>query len=262
MMTNTLPAVFEPFRENIEKSVKPFVRIYGQTKPELSVFESHFGGKPYWPKEMPYPTNADGQPLYLLAQINLAEAPALPELPNTGILQFFVDTNDDMYGLDFDNRTANQGFRVVYFVEPVQDNSLIISDFSLLEEIPNKMVAIPAAMQFELRNAPVSACDYSFEAQIGQFSYDFFEALGGDKAREEYDDLSESAGHKLGGYPYFTQEDPRFAEEETYILLFQADTDGSLGLMWGDMGIANFFIKPEDLANRDFSKVYFNWDCA
>ncbi|MDO5678554.1 MAG: DUF1963 domain-containing protein, partial [Propionibacteriaceae bacterium] len=65
-------------------------------------------------------------------------------------------------------------------------------------------------------------------------------------------------GDKLGGYPFFTQEDPRESGDER-ILLAQIDTGE--GLMWGDSGVANWFIHPDDLAQRDFSKVQFNWDC-
>ncbi len=45
------------------------------------------------------------------------------------------------------------------------------------------------------------------------------------------------------------------------ILLMQIDTDDSLNIMWGDSGVANFFIRKEDLLNLDFSNVIYNWDC-
>lgn len=32
--------------------------------------------------------------------------------------------------------------------------------------------------------------------------------------------------------------------------------------MWGDMGVANFFIRREDLLRRDFSRVWYTWDCS
>ena len=37
--------------------------------------------------------------------------------------------------------------------------------------------------------------------------------------------------------------------------------DGDL-IMWGDVGICNFFISPEALKRRDFSRVLYNWDCC
>lgn len=92
-----------------------------------------------------------------------------------------------------------------------------------------------------------------------------------DQSYETYHDHFGSTGHKLGGYPFFTQADPRQYDENIhdYVLLFQMDSDydykdGEQGkdIMWGDVGVANFFICPEDLKNKDFSKVLYNWDCS
>ena len=83
---------------------------------------------------------------------------------------------------------------------------------------------------------------------------------------EELEDLSFESfptnGHKIGGYAYFTQQDPRIGNDKfkDYILLLQIDTDDQI--MWGDSGVANFFIHPADLARKDFSKVMYNWDCC
>ncbi len=51
---------------------------------------------------------------------------------------------------------------------------------------------------------------------------------------------------------------------QDYILLFQLDSDSEDGkdIMWGDAGVGNFFIHPDDLRKRDFSKVVYNWDCS
>ena len=57
-----------------------------------------------------------------------------------------------------------------------------------------------------------------------------------------YDQLSTS-GHRLLGYPYFTQCDPRPADSPYDTLLFQMDSEISGGMdytMWGDMGVGNF----------------------
>ena len=65
------------------------------------------------------------------------------------------------------------------------------------------------------------------------------------------------------GYPYFTQEDPRynkkFAEYDT--LLLQIDSEGEY-VMWGDAGVGNFFIRRQDLVDKNFSDVLYNWDCC
>ena len=73
--------------------------------------------------------------------------------------------------------------------------------------------------------------------------------------------VGDSPHHQVGGYPSFTQTDPR-SQDDPRILLFQLDSDDDLGLMWGDMGVAHFFIHPDDLARCDFSNVAYNWDCS
>ncbi|WP_140916353.1 DUF1963 domain-containing protein, partial [Listeria monocytogenes] len=49
-------------------------------------------------------------------------------------------------------------------------------------------------------------------------------------------------------------------------LLFQLaseDFDESrMAIMWGDCGVGNFFINKQDLINRDFSNIMYNWDCS
>ena len=102
--------------------------------------------------------------------------------------------------------------------------------------------------------------DYQFEDIIG---YDFFSEFGKDQERywEAYRKLNQAKGHKIGGYPSFCQDDPRYDLEEKYELLFQLDSDSDLELRWGDMGVANFFITTKDLETRDFSRVMYNWDC-
>ena len=69
-------------------------------------------------------------------------------------------------------------------------------------------------------------------------------------------------GHHIGGYPYFTQFDLRDSGNipKDYELLLQLDSDEYL--MWGDMGVSNFFIHPEDLKKADFSRVAYTWDCG
>lgn len=49
------------------------------------------------------------------------------------------------------------------------------------------------------------------------------------------------------------------------VQLFQMDSDYGKEndfVMWGDAGVANFFISEEDLANKDFRDVLYSWDCC
>ena len=84
---------------------------------------------------------------------------------------------------------------------------------------------------------------------------------------DDFIDGLNTGGHKLGGYPCFTQCDPRenSAEYSKYdTLLLQIDSDYSNGgtkVMFGDSGVCNFFIPGEKLKNRDFSDILYTWDC-
>jgi uncharacterized protein YwqG len=107
-------------------------------------------------------------------------------------------------------------------------------------------------------------CDYRNEAHgfnvndwIDQYPKDIK-----NKLEELSYDLFTTNGHKIGGYAYFTQTDPREYKKDAQntVLLFQMDSDDEI--MWGDVGVANFFISPTDLINKDFTKVMYNWDCC
>ncbi|MBR3481267.1 MAG: DUF1963 domain-containing protein, partial [Neisseriaceae bacterium] len=73
----------------------PIIKIKPKKAKKLSLTASKFGGVPYWLPEMPYPIDNNGEKLALLAQIDLAELPSLPDFPTTGLLQFFI-SNDDL----------------------------------------------------------------------------------------------------------------------------------------------------------------------
>jgi uncharacterized protein YwqG len=117
-----------------------------------------------------------------------------------------------------------------------------------------------------LKHAPISAVDHQFERVIlgmdvrpWELGDDFMAATG------QYEKLFPSTGHKLGGYPYFTQWDPRYDQkyrDANYILLFQMDSDDDAHIMWGDVGVGNFFIREQDLREGDFSNILYSWDCS
>jgi uncharacterized protein YwqG len=264
-LSTALPEVLQPYQEKIEHSQKTFVRISARNEQPSSSWSSKFGGLPYFPKDQPYPTTDDGVPLHLLAQLNFAEAPALEQFPQSGILQFYI-AHDDLYGLNFDDQRQQNTFRVLYWQDVLQDESKLLTDFSFINDNEEDLAPFTGeyALAFELAQAPVSIGDATFSSYLHREAY-----TGADDSEafyEAYSELFAATGHKIGGYPFFTQSDPREYDDamKEYILLFQMDTDDANGLdiMWGDCGVANFFIHPDDLKNKDFSKVLYNWDCC
>lgn len=257
-------AFLAPHRAALEASRRPVARIALTPMPTDEPRVSKVGGRPWWPEGTPLPADERGQPLVLLAQIDLAEVPPeLPGWPRTGLLQFFV-ASDDTYGLRFGDpalRRRQTGFRVVHWPDasgPSSDAPLPEAPFAPID--PKK----PRRMRFTASTEVYSFEDRRF-AQL--FGGSVFEAGGVWAAAHNVDERSlwealhrrtSGAGHKLGGYPAFTQEDPR--RDEGFELLFQLDTDEQT--MWGDMGVGNFFIHPDALRRADVSDVLYTWDCA
>ncbi len=245
---------------------------------EKKVCSSKFGGLPYWTRGEEYPKAQDGANLYLLAQINFSEVPNLADYPNRGLLQIFIKA-DDTYGCSFDSEQKD--WRIVW--REVFSPSLAMSEGELREMgvycTGEQKSELPLQKEYALSFEKTQTFSHplldDFDSvlknavQVLGFSvYDKgpYELFDEDSFNAFFDD---NAKHQIGGYPDFTQNDARRKGD---ILLFQMasewiatggddDDDRKNAIMWGDMGIANFFINPEDLINRDFSNVLYNWDC-
>lgn len=183
-------------------------------------------------------------------------------LAEEGILQFYI-AQDMSYGYDSKNMMKQDRFRVIYFKNVDMQKQNIITDFSFLDPINEY-------------NFPIEGCStirFQFDYTTLDDDYsDCFNIFGIDGISENIYEIYEAyidemtfAGHKLLGNPDFTQQDPRYFlnTEEPYILLFQIDSDINqyIDIMWGDSGVANFFITQSDLKKLDFTKVMYNWDC-
>ncbi len=211
-------------------------------------------------------------------------APARDSLPDKGILQFYIhDGESSVHGLTSDNLCSQELFRVIYHESIEYDRSKLMTE----EEMPKTLMEdFPIKGEFilephEITVSTVTASDYRFE----RLFIESFNRLTGKSAEsieelesfefednctiEEMYDFVENFNTCLMGYPSFTQNDPR--EDERYrnysVMLFQSDSKYSddradYEISWGDVGIANFFITPEDLARRDFSNVLYTWDCG
>ncbi|MEL7316427.1 MAG: DUF1963 domain-containing protein, partial [Cyanobacteria bacterium J06559_3] len=217
---------------------------------------------PYFPKGVEYPKGLDDTELQFLAQINFSEIPQLPFFPQSGILQFYTSELDDMYGMSSDDLRVGGNSSVIYFADIEADPTKLVTDFSFLPEFGYGPVAKPAAMHFNRKLAPISSGDYRFERCFGSL-LEQIDAESNEELLREFEEWVGSGwGHKIGGYPGFTQTDPRDPRRHFWYdcLLLQMDSDEFI--MWGDSGIGNFFINSGALEELDFSNVLFTWDCC
>lgn len=262
-----LPKELLIYKERIEATVLPFIEIKTKAEANVRLWQSKFGGLPYFPKGLQYPTDSKGQAMFLLAQINFAETPKLETFPEIGILQFYISGGSDIYGACFESPAKQDNFKVLYFPEITEDEGLLVTEFDFLPKPDMLPIEKISSLTFNLRHSPVPIDDYQFEPRILNLKpsskYEIYKDY--EEVYEEYGKLFRSDGHKIGGYPYFTQNDPREFETykgEKYRLLFQMDTDDDAGIMWGDCGVANFFISEQDLVSKNFTRVLYNWDCC
>lgn len=182
-------------------------------------------------------------------------------------------------GLKFDSKNPlGSDFKVIYHD--------VIGKESTSIEMNNDKVGIEYPpltgeykLFFEKKKSYISVNDYRFESIVKDDT--FSDKIGYDKNGEIEKALGIPLGntpapmHQIGGYPYFTQWDPRDSDVvremekngNEFIVLFQIDTQYDRSnkkeqIIFGDCGVMNFFIRKNDLKNKDFSKVLYNWDCS
>ena len=253
---------------------------------------SKFGGRPYLPAGESAPTNEKGEPLGMIAQINCADLPENDIYPATGLLQFWINPNDEkcLWGYDYKNPLSQKNHRVVYYEtldEPNPDAPFPTVnwdkyDWPLGPEGEDVSEATTEyALAFETWEQ--SFLDGGLEI-YDQFA-DAWDEMYPDQKLPENPNARDNASYNLlepfesderdysyiGGYPSFAQGDPRDEFEElrghsVNLLTIESewgeDAEEDVYVIWGDAGAANWLITPEALAARDFSQVVFEWACS
>lgn len=241
---------------------------------------SVLGGFPPYVGEIP--TDKNGKQLRFLIQINCKHLSSLPDFPHEGIIQlwldrdchidndgcykvlYFKDTNGNskideldksIYGkgnewvcVDKNYNDTNDQFLLSFktgfnYLAPFSWNE--IDDYDELfakcwnEIVSDESKHITSKDVYDI----IDIIPKTFNAHFGR--------------KNEYDQYD----NKLGGYPGFTQSDPRRNgwTSDNSVLLLQLDSKGPL--MWGDCGSAQVFIKMDDLKSRNFNNILFDWAC-
>ena len=272
--------------ENINKVIKKtrdnntheYIDIVLEANDNLSVADSKFGGIPYIAKDSAVPKDSNDMQLALLAQINCTELPENDLYPKEGLIQFWISRNDD-FGL---NNKKDYCVRYTKEIEDDITNEDVLNKYNLLNEnndeeySPFNKKNTSFALKFKKGMSTITSNDFQFEELALQTIRELFP---NENVKDLYDDLEREVfntlfkaftgvNHAIGAYPTFTQWDPRNPDEPNAygITLLQVDSQwesdsNSAQIMWGDCGVANFFINKEKLENLEFEDVLFNWDC-
>lgn len=231
------------------------------------ITDSHLGGVPYLPHDGKYPMGEDGQMLWLCAQINFAQMPAMEDFPTEGILQFFLSDFDYDGGFGLysgEDGTVQSQWKVCWYPK--------VDDTVTGQECAAKMPASWDSGE-ELFRVPDEPLKISFQpvgqegVNHGDFRFDMFfadalkkrlpeeeperyepyeiwdETPGNRehpnrKALEQIIEQMKCGGCKAGGYPRYEQDDPRLYGEELPAwdtLLLQLDGD-TFTYPCGDIG--------------------------
>ncbi len=238
----------------------PAYRLLFDAESETGIFDSKLGGVPYWNAAMPYPTDANGNALYLLLQLNLDALQLDDErLPQGGMLQVFISS------LDEDN------CRVIYH-PLIDETAMPPGDIPVIPCDDSVPVLREAAVRLEAFEDVISTSCYHFDAawkeavaavtgeELGDTEWtDYLSDADRDTVFQNFG----GEGSKLFGYPIFTQWDPREEGTPYPVMLLQIDSDLKDRItMWGDCGEGNFFIGEEALAAHHFDDILYYWDCC
>ncbi|WP_194841516.1 YwqG family protein [Sporosarcina obsidiansis] len=245
-MTYEIPELLKK-HENLIQSTFRYSNEIHFKREETKPWDSKLGGCPYLKSSEDYPTDADRNPMLFLAQINLADLEIIDELPEKGLLQFFV-ANDDLFGLE-------DPIHVNYIEDYEENEEHLVKKhpYENEEYKRNLPFSHSGKMYFTLREMPMSS-------SLNLFGDIFMNKL----SEVEYEKLSDdcySCDSRIGGYPYFVQHDYIGFDESDFLLL-QLDIDEECGIMFGDSGNCVFSIPKDALKNRDFSKVVYDWQCC
>lgn len=232
--------------------------------------QSMIGGQPALPPGVAYPTDKNGNPMVHLVQINFAEMPPLEGFPTSGLLQVFFEQGDLM-GLTFEPG-APKAHRTLFH----PDSSVCLraplgaETFGSMHDVSDVIVPFEWADWYQtgkaVRFAPDQLLPSIMDHRIDRFLEQIHSELENDEEEYLYETLEKkrhAVTGNIGGHPLYTQCDPRshedFADHKTCILGIGVADDV---IMWGDSGEMSLYIKPDDLARRDFSDTQYYWDCC
>lgn len=277
--------VAEPYKKLLEDEIKPSIRLKTNGFACKKIGTTKLGGCPDLLKGMSWPRSEyDGRYLSFLGQINLEEVYIFDEqalLPKTGILYFFFDLNsaDDGKVIFVDEIKALEKAAAPKVFKEQKQSFLkrlftSVQNKSMLKESQveiYKEYNIPSWDSLHLER--IQKITNSAVQPINAYDEGFIDAI-----YEAGETESTSNHHLLGNYKGIQNEYHELSfidrvdsfekieltEIESALkwkLLFQFDSDDHLEMNWGDWGKIYFFIKEEDLKNRNFDQVKISADC-
>jgi uncharacterized protein YwqG len=261
----------------LQALIRPSIRLTSEVVEDADTGsgQTKLGGRPDLPTDFKWPQYS-GAPQSFIAQVNLAETHACDVdgvLPATGLLSFFYDSSQNVWGYD----PEEDGAWAVHYT-PDSD--------ALIRHTPP--TDLPAEASFgavrldpspELTYAPWEFSEIAALNLTRDQKFAYADALGDDE---------DMTIHRLLGHPDPIQgdmqlecqlvahglycgdasayRDPRAGElargASDWRLLLQIDSDDDAGMMWGDAGRIYFWMHKDDLAARNWEQSRLVLQCS
>lgn len=283
-------------KKELIKAARNSIRLTISGNAEQTVGGTRFGGAPDVPENFEWAyyvgvglyDEVKNRPLAFLAQFDLeALAPFDKDglLPKTGVLSFFYELNSQKWGFDPDD----EGCARVYWFEDktALHKADYPDDLSAEYRLPALKIAAKSEKSYQsfqdflLQREKLIEEWERFEKALGSLGVDVEEydeenitkLLGwADPIQNNMTMKCEliSRGYYLGApedwdeIPALDKQEAKQWSAKDWLPLFQLDTvkNGDFELMFGDGGRIYFYIRRDDLANRDFSKVWLVLQCG
>lgn len=263
-------------KDYIHKNMKNSIKIKLEEEEDYKVVgSSRIGGYPDVPENFNWPKTKEGDFMTLIAQLNMSEISKYDldnVLPKNGLLYFFMGIDEPAYDIEH---------KVIYFESAENIKLMKIEETTILEDdcefksfkaSATSTVDIPnyAYMDYDVIDDSDSYFDMEEEVKFscGNNIGSIFGYPDG-----QHDDSELEAALKIilnEGYHYSPKEkdklinyykgDVNKADEEisNICMLLEIDSENNVGFQWWDSGCIHFFIRKEDLINKDFSKTYLS----
>ncbi|WP_164993380.1 YwqG family protein [Macrococcus sp. DPC7161] len=268
---------------DVELPTRPYIKLTSFELIDETLLSSKVGGTPFLKSFDDIPVDANDEHMALLFQINLSDLPDEQEIipAKRGLIQFWISADEDLYGCDFNKVSEKVNNRLIY-IEDLETGLTFEAIKAHFEELEIDEDVLPyrgvIGFDFELSEQSIVQSASEFHPIMDDIwkkanpDFDYKQNIS------EHIELmhvvhktfsSNDVFHQIGGYPFFTQEDPRYGFEDLSdfdTLLIQIDSDNvaddtDASIMWGDCGVCNLFVRHEDLAQMKFDDYIYNWDC-
>jgi len=258
------------------------VSTHAHPHEDLPIGESRIGGAPDLPATMEWPMWRD-KPLAFLAQFNLADLARFAccrDLPSSGRLWFFYDSEQSTWGFDPQDRGS---WRVLHAeTNPADLQPRAADDLPRHESYQpcrvtfHEFLSIPGPEHLALASLNITLDEMEEIAEVDKDLHEMVESCSQDGGYESH--------HQLLGHPKEIQGEMQLDCQlafhgyrrsgafqgpssnlepgaKDWRLLFQLDTDddiksGKPGMMWGDCGRLYFWIRHDDLKQRRFENTW------